>query len=295
MTTNNNIDQDAPNLLNGTLSYDKIQDKIKEEPFNEKHEDIEKIIKQIAGYPTEETDMQFGQLANPIKLVDENDIKKFNEFSHNHEKHRSSDNGYSSDRKSHRHHSDHARDDRDHHRTSEHHRHDSSSDSEHYHNKKSTNETLNNQTLNDLMKDDNKQTPKSGNYGPSYGPGSSIPHQQVTNDKYEGFATEEELLLEKLKMLRMLGELATNHGVILSQNYNMASSYKSMKYEYQLHKDIRDKYNGTKWLGNLLCNLCHGIELGNEYFNPFDFKLKGWSQQMEDDKAEYYDVLAEDI
>jgi hypothetical protein len=94
-------------------------------------------------------------------------------------------------------------------------------------------------------------------------------------------------------MLRKLGELATQHGVVLSQNYSMASSYKSMKYEYELHKDIRDKYNGTKWLSNLMCNLCYGVELGNDYFDPFGFKLDGWSQQMEDDKLEYYEVLGE--
>jgi myosin heavy subunit len=94
-------------------------------------------------------------------------------------------------------------------------------------------------------------------------------------------------------MLRQLGELAQQHGVKLSQNYNMNSDYKAMKYEYELHRSIRDKHNGVKWLSNIMVNLAWGVELANENFNPFEFKLKGWSEQMNDDVDEYYDVLGE--
>jgi len=96
----------------------------------------------------------------------------------------------------------------------------------------------------------------------------------------------------KLKMLRQLGDL-TKCGVKLSQNYNMNSDYRTMKYEHELHKGIRDKHMGIKWLNNLLLNICYGIEMGNEHFNPFDFKLKGWSEQMDEKSDEYYDVLGE--
>jgi len=130
--------------------------------------------------------------------------------------------------------------------------------------------------------------PKPSNYGPSFGSGPS----NVETSRSGEFANEEEELLAKLDMLRKLGELTT-YGVKLSQNYHMKSDYKSMKYEYELHRSIRDKQNGVKWLSNMMINACWGIELGNDHFNPFDFKLKGWSDQVNEDQADYYDVFGE--
>lgn len=141
--------------------------------------------------------------------------------------------------------------------------------------------------------------PQPSQYGPSYGPTNNNNQEEdkyatnvpvnMTNNEY---MTEEEENLAKLDMLRKLGELH-HHGVKLSQNYSMKSDLKAMRYEYELHKSIRDKHNGIKWLNNMMLNICYGMELGNEKFNPFDFKLKGWTEQMNDDADEYYDVFGE--
>ena len=104
--------------------------------------------------------------------------------------------------------------------------------------------------------------------------------------------TAEELMLRKLDMLRKLSELA-QAGVKLSQNYNMNSDYKMMKYEYELHKGIRAKQNGINWMSSSSLNLIYGIEMLNEKYNPFDIKLKGWSEQMNADVNNYYDVFGE--
>lgn len=255
----NNDEQ--PNLMNG--SYDKLRERVRED---EDEENIDDILKKMNDYSTTQTDMRFDLFANPKKMVPDDEVKGYDAYPQYNEKHYSDT-----------HHSSH-------------HKHESER-SETHHKYSSHHNDNDEQTIDDLMKDKQNNHPKGGEYGPSYGPGQSIPAQVST--KYEGFPNEEELMLGKLSMLRKLGELATQHGVVLSQNYSMASSYKSMKYEYELHKDIRDKYNGTKWLSNLMCNLCYGIELGNDYFDPFGFKLDGWSQQMEDDKLEYYEVLGE--
>ncbi len=102
----------------------------------------------------------------------------------------------------------------------------------------------------------------------------------------------EELMLRKLDMLRKLSELA-QAGVKLSQNYNMNSDYKMMKYEYELHKGIRAKQNGINWMSSMSLNLIYGIEMLNDKYNPFDLKLKGWSEQMNADVNNYYDVFGE--
>ena len=104
--------------------------------------------------------------------------------------------------------------------------------------------------------------------------------------------TPEELMLRKLDMLRKLSELA-QAGVKLSQNYNMNSDYKMMKYEYELHKGIRAKQNGINWMSSMSLNLIYGVEMLNEKYNPFDLKLKGWSEQMNADVNNYYDVFGE--
>jgi len=104
--------------------------------------------------------------------------------------------------------------------------------------------------------------------------------------------SEEELMLRKLDMLRKLGELS-NAGVKLSQNYNMKSDLKMMKYEYELHKSIRAKQNAINWMSNMLLNGIYAIEMLNDKYDPFGLKLKGWSEQMNADADNYYDVFGE--
>ncbi len=67
-------------------------------------------------------------------------------------------------------------------------------------------------------------------------------------DDYDNYneLSEEGKMLKRLDMLRKLGELA-QYKVKLSQNYNMNSDYFTMKYEYQLHTNIRAKQNFVNW------------------------------------------------
>jgi hypothetical protein len=104
--------------------------------------------------------------------------------------------------------------------------------------------------------------------------------------------SKEELLLEKLDMLRKLCELK-EAGVNISQNYNMNSDYNMMKYEYELHKGIRSKQNAVNWMSSMSLNCIYGLEMLNEKYNPFDLKLKGWSEQMNADINNYYDVFGD--
>lgn len=113
-----------------------------------------------------------------------------------------------------------------------------------------------------------------------------------TNKDDDANLSPEELMLRKLDMLRKLSELA-QAGVKLSQNYNMNSDYKMMKYEYELHKGIRAKQNGVNWMSSMSLNMIYGLEMLNDKYNPFDLKLKGWSEQMNADINNYYDVFGE--
>jgi hypothetical protein len=143
---------------------------------------------------------------------------------------------------------------------------------------------------------DDTQNPhiKASRFGPSFGEGKSY-GQNPTKMGYDPTnpqAKEEDVLLEKLNMLRKLGEL-TQYGVRLSQNYNMASDVNAMKYEYELHRNIRDKQNGIKLCSGFMMNAVSAIEFLNGRYNPFQFKLKGWAEHMNSEIADYYDIFGE--
>lgn len=106
------------------------------------------------------------------------------------------------------------------------------------------------------------------------------------------FKNKEDEIIAKLDILRQLGELK-NVGVTISRNYGLNDDLSTMEYELSLHRNIRQKSNGIKWLENLMLNSIYGIELFNDTFDPFGFKLNGWHDQMNSDSDEYYDVLGE--
>ena len=134
----------------------------------------------------------------------------------------------------------------------------------------------------------------SGGGGSSGGSGSNGGSGGVAEGDYDNYneLSPEAQMLKKLDMLRKLGELA-QYGVKLSQNYNMSSDYFTMKYEYELHKSIRSKQNSVNWMSSLMLNCIYGVEILNEKYNPFDLKLKNWSEQINADINNYYDVFGE--
>lgn len=153
--------------------------------------------------------------------------------------------------------------------------------------KKNNNEKLINSENYKNSQSDNKETnnkpfPTIGSMETKFG-------SLINDDKKY---SQEELILMKLDMLRKLGELA-NSGVKLSQVYNMYSDYNVMKYEYELHRSIRAKKNAIGWMSNVLLTGIYGIEMLSEKYNPFDLKIRGWSEQMNADITSYYDVFGE--
>lgn len=105
--------------------------------------------------------------------------------------------------------------------------------------------------------------------------------------------TEEEIMLEKLEMIRKLAELVEN-GVKLTRPYSLKDDLKMMKYEYELHKSIRSKRNAIQWMNEALLLGIKGIEMGNSYYDPFGLKLDGWSDYVRNNSASNInDVLGE--
>ena len=106
------------------------------------------------------------------------------------------------------------------------------------------------------------------------------------------YSKDEEMHI-KLDLLRKLGELKKNYGIKLSQNYNMNSDIKVMEYEYNLHRDIKDKQNAVDLMSQLLLLIVQGAEWANEAYDPFNVSVRGWKEQVNSSISSYYDVLGE--
>lgn len=101
-----------------------------------------------------------------------------------------------------------------------------------------------------------------------------------------------ELRMKKIELLRKLSEIKAK-GFDLSKNYDFNSSIEEMEYEYELLKSFANKRNGVKLYKNILLNSVSAIEFLNDKYDPFDFKLTGWSEHMSVEVDSYDDVIEE--
>ena len=104
--------------------------------------------------------------------------------------------------------------------------------------------------------------------------------------------SEKELRFKKIELLRKLSEIKAA-GYELSKDYDFNSDIEEMEYEYDLLKSMKDKQNGVGLYKSFLLNACTAIEFLNDRYDPFDFKLNGWSEHMNIAVDDYNDVLGE--
>ena len=115
-------------------------------------------------------------------------------------------------------------------------------------------------------------------------PDRTIPSQPQMN--------KEELLREKFKYLRKLEALEAK-GVNLTKKYNMDSPLAEMQGEYEMIMEEKTRQNSVKFQGNMLMAAINAIEFLNNRFDPFDLKIDGWSEQVNENMTDYDDVFAE--
>ena len=104
--------------------------------------------------------------------------------------------------------------------------------------------------------------------------------------------TKEVMLREKFMFLRKL-EALEKKGVELSKKYSMESSLQEMMGEYETIMEEKTKQNSVKFQGNMLMAVINGIEFLNGRFDPFDIKLDGWSEQVNENVSDYDDIFGE--
>ena len=125
---------------------------------------------------------------------------------------------------------------------------------------------------------------------PSY-PSTNIPNlQSTTNPTYN--LNPQEIRMKKIELLRRLSEIKSK-GYSLTKEYDFNSSIEEMEYEYSLLKSFADKRNGTKLYKSILLNGISLVEFVNDKYDPFDFKLGGWSEHMSVEIDSYEDIIEE--
>lgn len=104
--------------------------------------------------------------------------------------------------------------------------------------------------------------------------------------------SNEEILREKLSYLRKL-EALEKKGITLTKKYTMESPLAEMKGEYEMVKSEKEKKNSVKFQQKILLACVSGLEFLNNKFDPFDIKLDGWSEAVNENVDEYDDVFGE--
>ncbi len=102
----------------------------------------------------------------------------------------------------------------------------------------------------------------------------------------------QEVRMKKIELLRKLSEIKSK-GYELSKSYDFNSSIEEMEYEYELLRSFADKRNGIRLYKNILLNTTSVIEFFNDKYDPFSFKLSGWSEHMSVEVDSYDDVIEE--
>lgn len=136
------------------------------------------------------------------------------------------------------------------------------------------------------------QTENDNKTWDGYGKFNNIPLNPDTVLPSEPKLTKEEMLRDKFKYLRKL-EALEKKGVELSKKYSMESSLQEMMGEYETIMDEKSKQNSVKFQGNMLMAVINGMEFLNSKFDPFDIKIDGWSEQVQENITDYDDIFGE--
>ena len=121
---------------------------------------------------------------------------------------------------------------------------------------------------------------------------NNIPIDPDKNISAQPKLSPEEMLREKFSVLRKL-EVLEKKGAKLTKRYTMESSLDEMKGEYEMILSDKARANSCKFQGRMLMAAVTGLEFLNNRFDPFDIKLDGWSEQINENIDDYDEIFGE--
>ena len=105
-------------------------------------------------------------------------------------------------------------------------------------------------------------------------------------------AYQKALKFKKMEVFAKLMHIKSM-GIELTKKYTIECELDEMEAELKYHTDIQTKKNGVNLAKSFMCNAITGIEFLNEKYDPFGFKLKGWSDQVKINKDDFDEVFGE--
>ena len=126
-----------------------------------------------------------------------------------------------------------------------------------------------------------------------YGKFNNVPiNPDISKARAEPAMTKEELLKEKFTYLQKLEGLEKK-GINLTKKYDMESNLLEMKGEYETIMAEKERSNSMKFQGKMMMACITGLEFLNNKFDPFDVKLDGWSEQINENIEDYDEIFSE--
>ena len=119
---------------------------------------------------------------------------------------------------------------------------------------------------------------KGGENRGDYKPLHAMNAQEIKNEKID--------LIYKFKKLE-------GQGIRTTINYNMNSQLEDMRNEYIKLKKQREVANSVKLQRKVMMAIITGAEFMNNRFDPFNVKLDGWSESINENIYDYDEVFEE--
>jgi hypothetical protein len=105
-------------------------------------------------------------------------------------------------------------------------------------------------------------------------------------------SVSEEERKKKRDIITKLNRLS-ERGYELSKHYSLDNSLEEMEEEYERLCDAKRFTSSLEWQRGALVTLVNGLEMMNEKYDPFDVKLKGWSESVSESIESYDDIFEE--
>jgi len=129
-----------------------------------------------------------------------------------------------------------------------------------------------------FLEDDPMINNIKGGESSEYRPIHTMNSQDIKNEKID--------LIYKFKKLE-------GQGIRTTMNYNMNSQLDDMRNEYFKLKKQREIENSVKFQRKVMMAAITGVEFLNNKFDPFDVKLDGWSESINENIIDYDEVFEE--
>lgn len=133
----------------------------------------------------------------------------------------------------------------------------------------------------DHNSDRNNNSYRGYNHGSGNGFGGSYSYRDPKAEKKE-----------KAEMLYQFDRLEKK-GFKLPRKFTMESSLDEMKNEFERLKKDKEVDNSVSFQRKMLVAAVTGVEFLNNKFDPFDVKLDGWSESINDNLGEYDEIFEE--